>query len=76
MKSNTGERPAPDKGNEAQEDSDSSNKGDHAKVGFPGKLQAARTAAPDSATDERINEVAWEAHRRGVDPATIWGDGS
>lgn len=74
MTTNTDERPDRALDNDKQEDTGNSDKGDHAKVGFPGKLQAARTSAPDSATDDEINRVAWEAYTEGVHPEAVWSD--
>jgi len=45
---------------------------DHAKSGFPGKLQAARTHAPDDAGESEIQDVADEAHQRDCDAVTVW----
>lgn len=53
---------------------DSGSKGKHAKRGFPGKLQAARTAAPADATNELITDVAWVAYRHDREPADVWAE--
>lgn len=42
------------------------------KRGLAGKVQAARSAAPDGASDMAILSVAWTAHEEGRDPADVW----
>jgi hypothetical protein len=72
MKSNTDERPGDNQGHSRQECTDDTGK--HPKVGLPGKLQAAQSSAPASATDERIQRVAFEAYERDIHPETLWGE--
>lgn len=49
-------------------------RGDHPKTGLPGKIQRARTTAPDGADDSCILEVASIAHNGGQDPAEVWAE--
>lgn len=49
-----------------------SGKGEHPKVGLPGKLHAARTAAPEGADDRLIRAVAFDAYQEDRDPADVW----
>lgn len=64
----------PEGANDTEEDNGSGGWGTHAKRGFPGKLQVARSSAPADADEELIQAVAFRAHADNRDPVEIWDE--
>jgi len=50
-------------------------RGKSPSFGFPGKLNAARNSAPESAPESVILRVARKAHDRECHPRQIWREG-
>jgi len=51
-------------------------RGQHQSCGFPGKLQAARSSAPEGVSEDVILSVASQAHQEEREASEVWRERS
>lgn len=57
-----------------QNEDESDQTGRHPSSGLAGKINGARSAAPEGATDAEVISVGREAHDRGITAEAVWAE--